>query len=280
MEADFPTEALIREVHALKWRFAALEAFKNRAVAAIALMMVGCSLPITQSTPDTTPDTESVSETDCLHSSETPICGNGVFARLRDGRLQTSEDRVTWTNRPLPVTTFLRGIAYGKGLFVAVGGSYIDEPGVIVTSHDGITWVRRHPQNRRNLYGVTLGNDLFVAVGDAGVIYTSADGVQWGHQRSGASAIHLATVVSGNDRFVAGGESGLILTSTNGVHWPAVRLNEPIYLGTLHYCDGAFIVGDRSATFTSTNGLTWRRRDAEVTGVLPLARPQNVAGKQ
>jgi len=61
----------------------------------------------------------------------------------------------------------LLGIAYGKGLFVAVGIN-----GTILTSKDGISWTRQkleigHPND------VACGNGRFVAVGYHGIIFTS-----------------------------------------------------------------------------------------------------------
>jgi hypothetical protein len=45
------------------------------------------------------------------------------------GTLLTSSDGVTWTARALRTSNFLDGVAYGNGLFVAVG-----EEGAILTS--------------------------------------------------------------------------------------------------------------------------------------------------
>jgi len=83
-----------------------------------------------------------------------------------------------------------------QGLFVAVGGSYFDEPGVIVTSPDGILWKRRACGTRNNLYSVAFGNGSFIAVEYSGVICTSEDGLHWKTQRSGTSRL-LSAVAAG-----------------------------------------------------------------------------------
>ena len=88
------------------------------------------------------------------------------------------------TNPPLPTPTspldnwqsrsalqegiILRGIAYGNGTFVAVGGN-----GTILTSPEGITWTSRTSGTDSILYGVTYGNGTFVAVGTDGTILQS-----------------------------------------------------------------------------------------------------------
>jgi hypothetical protein len=66
------------------------------------------------------------------------------------------------------VSTNLRAVTYGNGLFVAVGDS-----GVVITSSDGITWTSRTSGVNNILYGITYGNGLFVAVGNSGVVITS-----------------------------------------------------------------------------------------------------------
>jgi hypothetical protein len=53
----------------------------------------------------------------------------------------------------------LRGVAYGNGLFVAVG-----DRGTILTSPDGVNWTER-TSGTNWLFGVTYGNGTFVAVG-------------------------------------------------------------------------------------------------------------------
>jgi hypothetical protein len=189
--------------------------------------------------------------------------GAGRYARLRHGGIETSEDKFIWTERPLLTRTFLRGLAYGHGLFVAVGGSYVDAPGIIVTSRDGVTWRERKGSGKSNLYGVAFDHGLFVAVGESGAICTSVDGVRWRSRPSGVSATLLATVVAGNGIFVGGGDCGTIVTSTNGVDWTLTSLGAPVYVGTIRFRDGAFVINDASATFTSTNGLTWRRGKAQ-----------------
>lgn len=169
----------------------------------------------------------------------------------------------TWVNQRLPCRTFLRGIAYGNGLFVAVGGSYIHMRGVTMTSHDGTTWIRRNSKNTTTLYSVIYGHGLFVAVGDDGAIFTSPSGLDWRHQHSGTS-MGLAAIAFGNGTFVAGGESGTILASTNGVEWVRQCLGTSVYVGKIVFCDGRFLVRDSDATFSSTDGSLWLHRPANM----------------
>jgi hypothetical protein len=64
-------------------------------------------------------------------------------------------------------------VAYGNGLFVAVGADSRSSASVILTSPDGVSWNQRTSGTDNNLHGVAYGNGLFVAVGDGGTILTS-----------------------------------------------------------------------------------------------------------
>lgn len=198
-----------------------------------------------------------------FHDGDAEIAApDGLSVRLRDGVLYSSVNGAIWKERSLPFKTFLRGIARGHHLWVAVGGSYLDEPAVIVTSRDGIRWIRQQAPCRNNLYGVACGNGPFVAVGDAGVICTSVDGIIWKRRDAGLHTTQLASVTWGDGIFVAGGESGLILASSDGVSWKATRLNPGVWVGKLSYAGNEFIVSSCVANFTSSNGLIWQRAAA------------------
>jgi hypothetical protein len=186
-------------------------------------------------------------------------CGNGIVVRLsHNGEILTSKDGKAWVEHRLGIRTFLRAVTFGAGVFVAVGGSYVDVPGVIVTSHDGVNWVRRHPKNTISLHGVTYGNGLLVAVGDAGTIVTSHDGACWKNRPSGTS-MALAAIAFGNGIFVAGGESGTILTSTNGLSWVNQNLGDSVYVGKVVFREGTFLATDAHAVFNSIDGRLWSR---------------------
>jgi hypothetical protein len=75
---------------------------------------------------------------------------------------------VSWTQRTSGTSNWLNGVAYGNGLFVAVG-----DGGTILTSPDGVSWTQRTSGTSNQLNGVAYGNGLFVAVGWDGTILTS-----------------------------------------------------------------------------------------------------------
>ena len=185
--------------------------------------------------------------------------GSAICVRLKDGRLQSCVDVISWTNCVVPVKTFVRAIAFGHGQVVAVGGSYFDMPATIITSPDALSWTRRRIRTTSNLYGVAFGNNTFVTVGEFGAIFTSTNGVVWTRRRSACTDVLLATVTFGNGRFVAGGESGIILTSTNALQWTRTKLRPEIYVGHIAFTKGSFVVRHGAELFSSPDALKWER---------------------
>lgn len=153
------------------------------------------------------------------HPHTKTIAQAGRYVSLNAvGSLCISHDGKTWREVTLPFRTFLRDLTTGDGLFVAVGGSYVDTPGVILTSRDGVRWRVRQAGQRENPYSVVFAAGQFVAVGDSGSIWTSKNGARWKKQNSGSTAC-LFTVHHSGQRFVATGESGQVLHSSSGKEW-------------------------------------------------------------
>lgn len=203
--------------------------------------------------------------------------GNSASAAVTcDGKLMISTNGVGWDEVNLNFSTFFRGVTCGNGLFIAVGGSFVDEPGVILTSRDSKSWIRRAAGNRVNLYSVAYGGGSFVAVGDADTILTSRDGASWTRRPAPTWDILLAAVAYGNGVYVAVGDSGTILTSRNGVAWFRRRSNTTAYLQDVVYDNGQFVViGSDGLNWISSDEMSWRPRTpvtpAAVLEIIPTA---------
>src|SRR5690242_6868752 len=99
-----------------------------------------------------------------------------------------SPNGVSWTNRASGTTNKLNSVAYGGGLFVAVGGlpnfsvpvsgGNSSSSVSILTSPDGVNWTSQPPITTFGLFGVIYGNGRFVAVGAMDIL-TSPDGIAW-----------------------------------------------------------------------------------------------------
>ena len=71
-------------------------------------------------------------------------------------------------------TTGLWDVAYGSGLFVAVGG-YVSTRGggTVQVSDDGMTWTSATPRTESMLTGVAYANGRFVMTGEDGNVLTA-----------------------------------------------------------------------------------------------------------
>jgi hypothetical protein len=138
---------------------------------------------------------------------------NDMFVAVGSS-IWTSPDGVTWTPRVSEAPNMLNEVAFGNGVFVAVGNG-----GTIVTSPEGVNWT---PQDSGievidfyggviDLHGVAFGDGLFVAAGGNGTILTSSIGATWTRRASGTNN-SLNGAVFNNGTFVVVG-AGTILQS-------------------------------------------------------------------
>ncbi|WP_457630780.1 WD40/YVTN/BNR-like repeat-containing protein, partial [Oceanithermus sp.] len=183
----------------------------------------------------------------------------------------TSDDGVNWESRPLDITSPLNKVAYGGGVYVAVG-----DDGIIFTSSDGVSWTLQESGVVSNLHGVTYGNGLFVAVGSGGTVLTSSDGKTWTDQTAGSGTTYsLCSVAYGDGLFVAVGDVGTVLTSTDGANWTDQTAGSGT---TSPLCDvtygvvngnGLFVaVGSFGTIVTSPDGANWTAVNSPVTDLL------------
>ena len=111
----------------------------------------------------------------------------------------------------------LRGVGYGDGMFVAVGG---DANGMIMTTTDGVTWDEDlFPQGTGWLGDVAYLDGTWVAVGGNGVVVRSTDGgVQWTQNEQSLDS-PARTIIVAEGKFVAAGDNGSIAVSPDGLAW-------------------------------------------------------------
>jgi hypothetical protein len=160
--------------------------------------------------------------------------GNNTFvATGYSGTIITSPDGIDWTQRTWAAATEysrLTGIAFAKGLFVAVGHAYKyyysnAEP-ILITSPDGIEWTTRTPAvdpiyggSGLGLRAVTFADNTFVAVGSSHSITTSPDGItwtlrEWEYYKYGGD---FSSVIFGNNTFVAVGSYNFFVVQSDPV---------------------------------------------------------------
>ena len=197
------------------------------------------------------------------------------------------------TSRFSGTSQSLHGVAFGNGVYVAVGDN-----GTILYSTDTATWIPEVSGTTNRLNGVKYGNNGFVAVGDASAIFQSTDGITW-VQRASPVSNKLSAVSYTAGRYVAVGSSGVIVTSTNGVNWSSINTGAPynfngvdggtvlITTGVTHTENRFVAVGDSGLIMTSSDGLAWtlrfsgtffRLNSASISGNYTASYPMVVVG--
>jgi len=167
-------------------------------------------------------------------------------------------------------STYINGIAYGKGTFVAVGGA-----SKMAYSFDGKNWTAIPPgldngttfgtaNGGTTIYGIAYGNNTFVAVGLQAKMATSPDGRTWTKVATNPFSFNndfINGIAFGNNMFVAVGANGIIAYSADGTTW--AKATQSTFVGTEYieavaYGNGKFVaVGVSGKIVTSTNGTTW-----------------------
>jgi hypothetical protein len=171
--------------------------------------------------------------------------GNGVFVAVGYGRI-VSSDGINWTVSSPDSERPAFAVAYGNGMFLALG--HFD---VALISQNGYDW-QRVQSPRRWIEGLVFDGRHFIGVGLDGTIISTADASRWETLNSGTAA-PLHDIAINNHTYVAVGDSGTILTSRNGTQW------EPSPSGTRSRLNGVgasgkgFIaVGDYGTVLRST----------------------------
>ncbi len=166
-----------------------------------------------------------------------------------------------WQPRVSGTTVNLWGIAYGNGLWVAVG-----DPGTILTSPNGITWTKRDSGfPTRWLVSVAYANGLFVVTGGTppqterqGIILTSPDGVTWTPRVNNATRIN--NVAWGNGTWLAVDDLGGRWTSLDGLTWSFGTTARTGYLRGLAYGAPTFVSTGLTGIQSSYDGIGWVNR--------------------
>jgi hypothetical protein len=172
--------------------------------------------------------------------------GNGVFVAVGDSDKAFANPGTGWTPFVTGVSG-LDGIAWSRriGMFVAVG-----DGGTILTSEDGVGWVPQASPTTFDLFGIAADDAGLIAVGDGGTILTSVDGANWTPRNSGTDVTLFGVAVGPAGSLVAVGAGGAVLSSTDGGQtWLVNFVAFPDVAigdlkGVVHGTGGWVVVGD------------------------------------
>jgi hypothetical protein len=189
------------------------------------------------------------------------------------GRRASSADGVRWENdQELAPNggddwTLLCDVAFGKGVFVAVGGGDTYAPYQV--TRDGKTWKEIRPAWKGRIGHIAFGNGRFVAGG--GTFSFSEDGENWklGAKIPYKGGLHLRHIVFGNGVFVGAGdcfqkEAGWYRVVTpNGEQVDSFEAGKSA-VRSLTFGAGRFVavLGDGSIE-SSVDGKTWDRSEID-----------------
>jgi len=187
------------------------------------------------------------------------------------GTVLSSPDGVTWTLRSQG-SHVIKDIAFGNGVYVAVGGSGTGGPGTIGkiwTSVDLENWIDQNLVDISWRYSIAYGGGIFVAGGDFSDIQISPDGYMW-TQTNWPLAWYLNSITYGDNRFIgvtAG--RGYIGSSVNGCDWIEVAQYDAWWM-SVTYGSGLFVsAGGRLAwdgpnIAVSHDGVTWAEKSIDM----------------
>ena len=180
-----------------------------------------------------------------------------------------SADGNDWQTRDMATSAFYRDMAWGNGVWVAVGENMGAGVVAVSTRADASGWreVFHHDMVFRS---VAFGSGVFVAVTQLGVI-VSSDGERWHWAKLPDKQALYFEVAFGAGRFVVAGV-GATLQSSDGEHWseascgaagcPAIQppsgpASTIIALQEIRYVGGVFYAFGGSGNMQSPDGLTW-----------------------
>lgn len=147
----------------------------------------------------------------------------------------------------------LRGVTYGKGLFVAVG-----DKGTILTSKDGQVWTQQSSGVVADLWGVTYSEAFggFVAVGAWGTVLHSPDGISW--SKKPTNQADWLYGVTGGTFVITVGARGLIISSLPAFAWTQDRPCDERLYGVVSHNLGAVAVGEKGTILSSSDTRNWQ----------------------
>ncbi|MEZ4222529.1 MAG: hypothetical protein R3B13_16435 [Polyangiaceae bacterium] len=229
---------------------------------------------------DGAPKTGPLTSQHCPGTAVGPAPGTELFvaASGTDGRIASTLDGETWQDvttaskgpiDPGHTRNLIRGVGYGGGVFVAVGGY---DNAYISTTCDGVNFhhdllgtntdAPPPPPYDNFLEAVTFAGGAFVAVGGAGVRLRSSDySLSWQSTGSWIEG-HLRSVATGNGLVLAvghdwGGGNGVWTVSADaGASWSAATIT-PGELWHVAFGNGVFVAVGPNRCTTTKDGNSW-----------------------
>jgi len=209
------------------------------------------------------------------------VASNGfdLYVAVGDaGKLATSPDGITWTQRTSTFgTNTIRGVVYGGGYWVAVGGTSTP---VMATSTDGITWTANTGTGFTGTYiqKVGYGAGLFLASGGQTRTASNPTGA-WTDRTTGNTTDFQHRWTPAKNIWTMGimaiGASNQINSSPDGITWTLRTLPNSPSTTTARVTsnDSVIVVAYQTAAAncdiaSSTDGIGWTDRTPAITATV------------
>ncbi len=185
--------------------------------------------------------------------------GGGLFVAVGSGgAILTSADGHQWDRQDCGSGSDLRSVSCGEGQWLVSGGAR-----TLLWSEDGKNWTPVSMDGSTPCFGRTafLGDSFAMIVGRS-MVLRSFDSWSWQTELR-ADPAHLRAIASGAGADVAVGEAGNILVSRRRGHWkecpsPTRRALYGVGFG----CDGFVAVGAGGVILFSEDGFSWESVEA------------------
>ena len=196
--------------------------------------------------------------------------GNPIFTIVGDKLRYSLNSGTTW-NVPLYYPNFntINGIAYGNGVWVAVGNNSTSNRNIIY-SYDASYWQTANGDAFGG-YGnkVAYGNGIFMAVGYQGCnvasIMTSPDGINWSSNSRISSEIVSVTYGPGI-WIISDVSTNVYISSNNGSNWSA-PITSPVHFRKITFGDTTIAAGSNGIYYSFDQGSSY--------GIISVANMSN-----
>jgi hypothetical protein len=190
----------------------------------------------------------------------TPLLNVFNMVAAPNNQAYSIDNGKTWKNPVNIYNSYLTGVAYGNGVFVACQGNT-----AIYSLDNGHSWTST-TSSASNTYRVVFGNNTFVMIG--GVQYYSIDnGLTWSSVTSPLSG-DWRGITFGNGVFVMTGQDVQAYSTDNGRSWTAVTSPLSGQWYSAAFGNGVFVmVSQNSQAYSTDNGQTWNLVAVPLSGI-------------
>ena len=190
--------------------------------------------------------------------------GNGLYVAVGEsGTTMVSADGAQWTVNPSLGPYTLNAVTYANGAFLAVGFNS-GSASIVGSSVDGVHWT----VNTSGFQSVSLPNALaygmgvYVSAGGGGSIQYSVNGSIWNFASGGSSSLNAIAV--GGGKFVAVGVNGYVAISSDGSTWTSQTVGNQTF-DSIAYGNGQFVaVTNTGKIYVSADGVNWTLNTANI----------------